>query len=137
MKHGAIRWRADSDKQGIERITPISLTVRTELDAYLAANPRLGEVPLLPMTDEVDHGTPEKTLTRNVASNWLAKAERLAGLPKLRGGLWHAYRRLWATERKNLPDVDVAEAGGWTGTKAMKLAYQHATASGVLAAVNQ
>jgi len=31
--------------------------------------------------------------------------------------------------------VNVAEAGGWKGTKAMKLSYQHATPDGVLAAV--
>ena len=36
-------------------------------------------------------------------------------------------------QRKSLPDVDIAEAGGWTGTKVMKLAYQQA--AGVLAAV--
>jgi hypothetical protein len=56
-------------------------------------------------------------------------------LPKLRGGRWHPYRRLWATERKTFPDVDVAEAGGWTGTKAMKLAYVKHTPAGVLAAI--
>jgi hypothetical protein len=136
MKHGAIRWRAENDKQKIERITPISVAVRTEIDAYLAANPRLGDVPLLPMIEDRPADLPERPMTRAVATKMLAKAERLAELPKLRGGLWHAYRRLWATERKNLPDVDVAEAGGWTGTKAMKLAYQHATPGGVLAAVN-
>jgi hypothetical protein len=42
---------------------------------------------------------------------------------------------LGATERKHLPDIDVAEGGGWTGTKAMKLVYQSATAAGVLAAI--
>jgi len=35
-----------------------------------------------------------------------------------------------------LPDIDVAEGGGWTGTKAMKLAYQSATPAGVLAAID-
>ena len=57
------------------------------------------------------------------------------GLPKLIGGLWHPYRRKWATVRKALPDVDVAQAGGWKGTKAMKLCYQQSTPEGVLAAV--
>ena len=46
-------------------------------------------------------------------------AARSAELPKLRGGVWHPYRRLWATERKHLPDLDVAAAGGWRDTRAL------------------
>jgi mannose/cellobiose epimerase-like protein (N-acyl-D-glucosamine 2-epimerase family) len=71
-----------------------------------------------------------KPVTRNVANNWIRKAEALAELPKLRGGLWHTYRRAWATERKHLPDADVAEVGGWRGSKAMKMSYQQATPEG-------
>ncbi len=40
------------------------------------------------------------------------------------GGRWHPYRRKWATERKHLPDVDVARAGGWKDLKALKESYQ-------------
>ena len=61
-----------------------------------------------------------------IASRWLRKAENLARLPKLPGTLWHAYRRKWATERKHLPDVDVAQAGGWKSLEALKRSYQQA-----------
>ena len=54
------------------------------------------------------------------------KAEELAGLEKLDGSLWHAYRRKWATERKHLPDIDVAAAGGWTNSNTLRLVYQQA-----------
>ncbi len=64
-----------------------------------------------------------------LASVWLLKAEKLGGLPKLQGGCWHPYRRLWASERKHLPDVDVAAAGGWRDTRAMKVSYQQADAA--------
>ncbi len=47
-------------------------------------------------------------------------------MEKQKGSLWHAYRRKWATERKHLPDVDVAAAGGWSDTATLKLAYQQA-----------
>ena len=50
----------------------------------------------------------------------------MAGLEPQRGSLWHAYRRKWATERKHLPDVDVAAAGGWRSLDALKSAYQQA-----------
>lgn len=35
-----------------------------------------------------------------------------------------AGRRLWASARKDLPDVDVAQAGGWSSLAALKMAYQ-------------
>ncbi len=40
--------------------------------------------------------------------HWLRAAEEVAGLPKRRGGLWHAYRQEWATERNHLSFKEVA-----------------------------
>ena len=54
------------------------------------------------------------------------KIEVLAGLEPQKGSLFHAYCRKWATERKHVPDVDVAEAGGWKTTETLKTAYQQA-----------
>ncbi len=55
---------------------------------------------------------------------------RLTGVRRrarsLRGTLWHSYRRKWATERKHMPDVDVAQAGGWKSTVSLKTSYQQA-----------
>jgi len=65
-------------------------------------------------------------MSRHLAAKWLQKAEVLAGLEPQKGSLFHAYRRKWATERKHLPDVDVAAAGGWTTTETLKSAYQQA-----------
>ena len=63
---------------------------------------------------------------RMSASGWLLEAERLAGLEKQDGSLWHAYRRKWATERKHLPNVDVAAAGGWSALASLQTCYQQA-----------
>lgn len=52
-----------------------------------------------------------------------------------RGSLWHACRRKWATERKHLPDVDVAAAGGWKTVQTLKSAYQHADGDTMLRVV--
>ncbi len=60
---------------------------------------------------------------------WLRMAEELAGLPRLDGTCFHAYQRLWATVRKDLPDVDVAQAGGWSSLAALKTAYQRPDAA--------
>ena len=65
-------------------------------------------------------------MSRHLAAKWLQEAEKLAGLEKLDGSLWHAYRRKWATERKHLPDADVAAAGGWTNSNTLRQVYQQA-----------
>jgi hypothetical protein len=58
-------------------------------------------------------------------AHWLKQAEKVAGLPKLTGGLWHPYRRKWGTERKALPLPDVAMAGGWKDVGTLLTCYQH------------
>jgi hypothetical protein len=63
---------------------------------------------------------------RKELDGWLRRAERAAGVEKLDGSLWHAYRRKWATERKDLPLKDVAAAGGWKDVTTLLTCYQHA-----------
>ena len=65
------------------------------------------------------------------------KAEKLAGLPKLAGGRWHPYRRLFATELKGVPVQDVAAAGGWKNVETVQRIYQQSEAKGVLGAVQR
>lgn len=47
-------------------------------------------------------------------------------MSRQKGSLWHAYRRKWATERKHLPDIDVARMGGWSELSSLKSCYQQA-----------
>jgi hypothetical protein len=62
--------------------------------------------------------------TRHLAAYWLKRAYELSGAPKPDGSLWHAFRRLWATERKGLPVKDVAAAGGWKDAATLINCYQ-------------
>lgn len=124
--HGAIRWRADTDKEGRESIVPIGPRVRKALDRHVSRMraldlPGIGEAPLFPSPKD-----PSEPLDRSRADRWLRKAEKLAELKPQEGSLWHAYRRKWATERKHLPAPDVAEAGGWAGPETLQEAYQQA-----------
>jgi hypothetical protein len=64
------------------------------------------------------------------------RAEAAAGLERLDGGLWHAYRRKWATERKELPLKDVAAAGGWKDVTTLLTCYQHADEATMLKVMN-
>jgi hypothetical protein len=58
-----------------------------------------------------------------------------AKLPKFDRGLWHPYRRAWASSRKHLPDVDVAKGGGWRDLATMKQSYQQADGATTLKAI--
>ena len=62
-------------------------------------------------------------------------AEKLAGVPKLDRALWHSYRRKFATERKHLPDVDAAAAGGWRSARTLVEIYQRPDADSMLRVV--
>jgi integrase len=127
MPNGAILWRATLDKQGYENLTPLSREARAALDAYLRAHPRVGNLPVFPARS--DNAQPWNKL---MASYYLRRAETAAGLPRLERGGFHTYRRLWASERKHLPDVDVAKAGGWRDLDTMKRSYQQADPATVL-----
>jgi integrase len=129
MPHGAIRWSADTDKQGLLHITPVSEATRSEIESYIAKNPRVGEVPLFPGPRDAS-----VAISRVIASRWLLRAEKLAEVPKLTGGTFHPYRRLWASERRHLADVDVARAGGWKSTKTLSI-YQQSDPAAVFAVV--
>ena len=63
------------------------------------------------------------------------KALELAKLPRLPHDAFHGLRRKWATERKHLPDVDVAKAGGWRSVNTMKRSYQAADDAGIMEAI--
>ena len=128
--YGSIRWPSSTDKVGYEATIPISLLVRAALDRIVQERPGIGTAPLFPSPAD-----PTKPITRHLADKWLRKGEKLAGLEPLRGTLWHSYRRKFATERKHLPDVDVAAAGGWKSTVSLKTSYQQADSETTLRVV--
>jgi len=67
---------------------------------------------------------PSVPVSKDLASEWLLGAESLDQLAKLDGGVWHPYRRKWATARKHHPLKDVAAAGGWKSEETLLRCYQ-------------
>lgn len=118
--NGRIRWRAEEDKLGAEWVAPVNTEVRAALDTLPRA---IGPVPLF------------SGVSYERASKWLRRAERLAKVSKHDGSLWHAYRRGWATARKNLPAKDVAHAGGWKNVATLQTIYQQPDAESTYRAV--
>jgi len=128
--YGSVRWPADTDKQGRETTVPVSPAVKQAIERRRLERPGIGTAPLFPSPKD-----PSQPMSRHLADKWLREGERMAGLEPQKGSLWHAYRRKWATERKHLPDVDVAVAGGWKNTVSLRTAYQQADAETILKVV--
>jgi integrase len=130
-EHRTIRWRAEADKKRLEAVVPVPEAL---LDALRRLQRMLSAVGGWCFAAESD---PETPVRADVLKHWLRAAEKVAGLPKLNGGLWHAYRRKWATERKHLPIVDVAAAGGWRDTETLLRCYQQPTNDTLLAVMSE
>jgi integrase len=118
---GTIRWRAQADKKGVASIVPIPPVLRDEIRSFkVKLGGGFGGL-MFP-----SHSDPAKAVSRDALDHWLREAEELAGLPPLDGSLWHAYRRAWATARKDLPIKDVAAVGGWKDIQTLVNCYQQA-----------
>jgi len=121
-----IRWKAAYDKKGREATIPYPPTL---FEAVWRLQRSLGAVQGWCFPAEKD---PSRPMDRHLFDKWLRVAEEAAELPKLKGGLWHPYRRGWATARKHHPVVDVAAAGGWTDVETLLRCYQQPEAETLL-----
>jgi integrase len=126
-----IRWRAEADKKRKEWCIPIPAKLAEAIRSFQR---RLGAVGGWIFAAEKN---PEVPMDRHLFDKWLAVAENEAGLPKLDGGLWHPYRRKWATERKHLSLKDVAAAGGWNDVDTLLRVYQQADPETLLAVMSE
>ncbi len=113
---GWLKFRSENDKIGKEQHVPITEFARSVLIRHLE---RVPEGWLFPAERNA-----RKSVDTSVMSRALREAYQAAGLETLAGGLWHPWRRKWASERKDLPVVDVAAAGGWSNPATMLGSYQ-------------
>lgn len=130
--NGKLRWRAEEDKVGKEWWTPVTPAVREELEQLRRERPSVGEALMFPSPNDAS-----RPLRVEVASSWLRRATKLAGLAPLLGGIWHPYRRAWATSRKHLSPKDVAAVGGWVDTTTLRKCYQMADEETMEAVIRQ
>lgn len=64
-------------------------------------------------------------------------SEEKAKLPKLAGGRWHPYRRLFATELAHVPAKTAAMLGGWKNPATMQRLYQQPSGEALYAAAQE
>lgn len=126
----AIRWRAEWDKVGRQTFAPVSSEVAETVGAYMRASGRIGDAFLFPGSDG------EAPIDKQMAAYYLRRAEKLAGLPHVRRGGWHAFRRAWAHRHKHKSPHDVAAVGGWFDLSALQDAYQSKDPASMLSVVN-
>lgn len=120
-------WRAEFDKRDRERKVPLPALLAEEIRSFQTRLGGIGQSWLFPTKG----GT--KPWPRELFDQLLRQAEQEAGLEHLKGGLWHPFRRKWATERKHLPIPDVKAAGGWKDTNTLLTCYQHTSDESMLA----
>lgn len=128
---GSILWPAETDKQHKEHWAPLSEDGRTAINAILKKRPPFRPDGLL----FPDIKNPDRPYDYDRMAALLEKAERIAGVPKQDGSLFHAYRRKFGSERKNKPDVDVMALGGWKDLDTLKSCYQQADQGSMLDAI--
>ena len=119
FRAGTIRWREEFDKQGYEQLVPMSKRVAAALRRTQKAQGAIGAAPVFPAPR--DSST---VCDRHLLDRWLRRAFTRAEVDLPTGGLWHALRRKWATERKGYPIRDVAAAGGWRDERTIPRSYQ-------------
>lgn len=127
-----ILWRAAADKKRKEWLVPMPSKLLEEVKRFRI---KLGGVfggLIFPSPTN-----PNRPLGREVFQHALSRATQHAQLPELTGGGWHSLRRKWASERKHLPLVDVAAAGGWKDTQTLIECYQHADRDTMLAVMSE
>ncbi len=114
-----IRWRPELDKRRRTWVTPMPVLAESALLECRNGRPAIGTALVFPAMKN-----PDKPVSKYLASAWLRRAYELAGVARESGGLWHPFRRKWATERKKYPLPDVAAAGGWSDTQTLLTCYQ-------------
>ncbi len=73
-------------------------------------------------------------VTHHLAAYWFKEAFERGKIVKPARSLWHMFRRVWATERKEVPLKDLAAASGWRDTTTL-LRYQQPDESTLRAVV--
>lgn len=118
--HGSILWPRSTDKVKRSWLVPMSKEVRDVVDRVRRARPAIAGYLFPSPTDS------SKAVSKELASEWLERAEVLAELPHLEQGGWHTFRRGWATARKGEPIQDLMAIGGWENPVCLETLYTQA-----------
>jgi len=137
LTRNVLTWRAASEKTRRDSEVGMPSKLVDEIKRFRQLFAEYGGLPTLrgwvfaAFTDSM------RPIDKDTLSQWLRAAEGAAKLPKLVGGLWHPYRRSWATARKHHPIKDVAETGGWKDINTLLTSYTAADQETMLAVMSE
>jgi integrase len=120
FEEGSILWTAEFDKGKRDQRVPVPQALIQEISRFKTRLRAVGKAWVFRQLGK------NEPWNRKVLDDLLRRAEQKAEVEKLKGGLWHPYRRKWATERKDMPISDVMRAGGWRDISVLQSAYLHA-----------
>jgi integrase len=112
-------WRAPTDKVGFEHTTYITEAAVEALERARTDHPGIGSAWVMPAPRDGS-----KPCSRDLVRAWWYRAERKAGLERIRGLGWHGLRRKFATDLKDVPLVDLGALGGWKRPETILRLYQ-------------
>jgi integrase len=119
LDRGNVRWRAGSDKIGLEHQTPLTPAAVEALAGARVKHPAIGDAWIFPASRRSEAPCPRHTLNK-----WWSRAERLAGLEGIPRLGYHSLRRQFATELKDAPLPDLCALGGWKSAQTVLTCYQ-------------
>jgi integrase len=119
-----VRWRGETDKQGMAHATPLTSAARAELETARDRSGAIGDVWVFPEERRTASTRSPMPRSRHTFKNWWAKAEALAELPHTERWGWHSLRRKFASELRHAPLRDVCDLGGWKSAATVLACYQ-------------
>jgi integrase len=119
LAQGRITWRAEHEKTGRERTTPMTPRAGAAFDMARKHAPGIGDTPVLPAPKELT-----QPVDRYLLRNWWLNAEQPAGLARRPGRGWHSLRRKFATELMDQPLKVLCQLGGWKDAETVLNCYQ-------------
>ena len=114
LAKGRVVWRAENDKRRRRADFPLPATLVREITG-IAHDLGAGSGAIF-----APYGGPaHAVVSADRLAQRLLRAEQHAELPKLDGGVWHPYRRKFATERQHVPIKALMAVGGWKDMNTM------------------
>ena len=114
-----IVWPAENEKNGHEHVVPITQEAGDALQKARNQNPGIGDAPVFPAPQNAS-----KCVGYYLMRDWWRRAERLAGLERIKGRGWHSLRRRFASDLMDQPLKVVCDVGGWKSHRTVVECYQ-------------
>ena len=122
LEDGQIRWRAETDKMGVEHITPLSAAAVSALQEHRRRKPGIGDSVVFPAPRN-----PSVPVSRHRVRDWWKRLESRARIERLEGRGWHCLRRKFASELRDVSLRDLCDLGGWKDPDTVVRCYQRSS----------